>query len=104
MVFYTLLSIKVDLVVSTVIGYLSGTVASYLLNRKLTFRVLDQPIRRLILFFATAALGSALSAILILLGTQTTNFSALLIKVATLPVVAVFQFVLNKTWTFRIGN
>jgi putative flippase GtrA len=86
---------------STVIGYCSGTLLSFLLNRSLTFKVLDKPIRRLALFFGTGLAGLTLSALLMFLGQLATALSPELIKALSIPPVAVFQYLLNKKLTFK---
>ena len=104
LVFNLLWSLKINSVVSTVTGYMAGTVASFLINRKITFRVLDKPMRRLTLFFGTAILGSGISAALIFVGENLTNLNAPTLKIITLPIVAATQFLINKRITFSSKN
>jgi len=83
------------------IGYAAGTLASFLLNRHFTFRTYDRALQRLALFFGTALVGYLVSSALLYLMVSMLLWSPLLSKLATLAVVLVLQFSLNRAITFR---
>ncbi|MEQ1531824.1 MAG: GtrA family protein [Methylococcales bacterium] len=83
------------------IGYLAGTLVSFVLNRKITFGVRDQLFRRLALFLGVASLGFLTSALLLWGIVDILKIDARLAKLITLPVVVVLQFSLNRLITFR---
>lgn len=83
------------------IGYLSGTLVSFVLNRKITFGVRDQVSRRLALFLGVAGLGYLVSAALMWLFVERFIIDERVAKILTLPVVVVLQFSLNRWITFR---
>lgn len=82
-------------------GYLSGTVVSFLLNRELTFQVLDKAFYRFIVFTGVAFLGYLLSALLLFVFVESAFLHAKPAKLLTLPIIAVFQFTINRKITFR---
>lgn len=82
-------------------GYLAGTLVSFVLNRKITFAMPDQIIRRLVLFLAVAATGYLASALLLWILVDLTRIDAVYAKVLTLPLVVILQFTLNRWITFR---
>lgn len=86
---------------ANIAGYALGTLVSFLLNRLLTFKIHDQVGRRLALFFAVAGIGWAASALLLLLLVGWAGLDEALAKAATLPMVAILQFTLNRRITFR---
>ena len=47
--------------VANAIGYATGTLLSFTLNRVFTFKVFDNPVRRLVIFVAVAAAGLSVS-------------------------------------------
>ena len=101
-VFYILLFVFFqDPIFSTVIGYLSGTLLSFSLNRLLTFRVMNRFYVRMVLFFLTAITGALISASLVFASEFFFQIDPSESRLWTIPPVAVFQFLINKTITFR---
>lgn len=83
------------------IGYASGTVISFLLNRHFTFQTYDRALQRLGLFLLTALLGYLMSSALLWLFIGKFFIHPIVAKLATLFFVLVFQFSINKAITFR---
>lgn len=86
---------------ANLVGYASGTLASFLLNRHYTFQTYDDPWRRLALFLGTAAVGYAASALALWLLVERAGLEPFMAKLATLFLVLVIQFSLNRAVTFR---
>jgi putative flippase GtrA len=90
------------LILATTAGYLVGAVVNYVLNRRITFahsRAGHEAIPR----FATVVLaGMALNAgIMALLERLVPGVDYLLRQCAATGAVLIFNFVLNRAWTFR---
>lgn len=108
---------------ANVLGYLSGTLISFFLNRKITFDVCDNLVRRLIIFIGVAVIGFLVSALMLWLMVDiwsvqakiakfialpnyfyqvfgTDKADAKIAKLLTLPVVVIIQFFLNRRITF----
>lgn len=100
-VYYTALSSGVWYQLANVFGYFSGTLVSFFLNRKLTFDIHDQVLRRLMVFFGVAAIGFSASALLLWLLVEAISVDARVAKLLTLPLVVALQFSLNRSITFR---
>ena len=106
------------------LGYLSGTLISFFLNRKITFGVNDNMIRRLSIFIGVAVVGFLASSFLLWLMIDVISISAeiskavtlpnylfknldaneadaRLAKLLTLPIVVIIQFSLNRQITFK---
>lgn len=89
---------------ANVAGYASGTLLTFLLNAHFNFRVTDKLARRMACCFGIAFLGLALSAVLlhVLIGRYHANpYCA---KAATLVVVVLLQYNLNRLYSFRKSN
>lgn len=82
-------------------GYAVGTLASFILNRHFTFQVYDRALRRLGLFFGAALVGYLVSSALLWVLVSAMGYPPLPSKIATLAVVLVLQFSLNRAVTFR---
>jgi len=82
-------------------GYASGTLLSFILNAKFNFRVTDKLALRLISFFGVAFLGWLVSAALLNLLIGHYGFDKYLSKFATLVVVVLLQYNLNRRLSFR---
>jgi putative flippase GtrA len=83
------------------LGYLAGTLMSFFLNRIFTFGMRDRMLQRLAMFLAIAGTGFAASALLLWLLVQLAHLDPRIAKLATLPVVVVLQFSLNRRITFN---
>lgn len=86
---------------ANILGYLSGTLASFLLNRKITFDVRDNIVRRLTMFFGVAAIGFSASALMLWWMVDVMAVDARIAKLLTLPIVVIIQFSMNRQITFR---
>lgn len=100
LIYYLALEFGLWYQTANVFGYLSGTVVSFILNRKITFGVHDKVPRRLALFLGVAAIGFSTSALLLWLLVDVMSVDAKIAKLLTLPVVVVIQFTMNRRITF----
>lgn len=96
----------VNLIVATTVGYVVGAVVNYLLNRRFTFSTSRTGHEAAVPRFATVALaGMALNAgIMALLARLAPEVNFLLRQCVATGIVLVFNFVLNRQWTFRHGD
>lgn len=78
----------------------AGIINNFLLNTKYNFKKSDHLWKRFALFYGVGALGLLLSEVLILLFHYGAGLDDLWAKLATLPFVLVFQFLLNKRFSF----
>jgi putative flippase GtrA len=100
-VYYTTLGFDVFYVYANALGYLIGTLVSFILNRKITFGITDKVSLRLALFLCVALAGFSISAMLLWLLVYFFYVTEQIAKLLTLPVVVVVQFFLNKWLTFN---
>jgi len=89
---------------ANVLGYISGTLVSFFLNRIFTFGVRDQMVRRLFFFLGVATIGFSASAMLLWLLVDVAHIDARWAKLLTLPLVVVLQFSLNRRITFNANK
>ena len=83
------------------VGYAGGTLLSFLLNAKFNFRVTDKIALRLLSFFTIAGLGWLSSAGLLHVLVGRYGCDKYLAKFATLIVVVLLQYNLNRWLSFR---
>ena len=76
-----------------------GIFMSFFLNRKYNFKKTDKVLKRFLLFYATGILGLLLSQGILWLGTVT-PFSVTIVKIASVLIVAVVQFLINRILAF----
>ncbi|RZU33090.1 GtrA family protein [Blastococcus saxobsidens] len=86
--------------IATAISTSAGITNNFLLNSYLNFRKRDGMLRRFARFYSVGLLGIALVAVLLLVFHTWLGVDANIVKVASMPVVAVVQFFLNKRWSF----
>lgn len=90
-----------DYQAANAVGYASGTLLSFILNAKLNFRVTDKIALRLLSFFSVAFLGWLVSAGLLHLLIGRFGGNKYFSKAATLVVVVLLQYNLNRWLSFR---
>ena len=90
-----------DYQAANAVGYSSGTLLSFILNARFNFRVTDKIPLRLVSFFSIAFLGWLVSAGLLHLLIGRFSFDKYLSKFATLIVVVLLQYNLNRLLSFR---
>jgi putative flippase GtrA len=87
--------------IANVISYACGTLLSFVLNRAITFRVMDAPLRRLATFFAVAFAGYLLSAASLQAMVAWLHWDKLIAKLVSIVVVVLTQYTLNSRVTFK---
>jgi len=101
LIYYTALTFGAWYQAANILGYLSGTLVSFFLNRKITFNVRDRVAHRLVIFIGVAAVGFSASALMLWLMVDIWAMDAKIAKLLTLPVVVAIQFLLNRQLTFN---
>jgi len=99
-IFSTLVFLGVYYQAANAVGYASGTVLSFILNRRYTFDVRDAPWRRFAMFVGVACFGYGLSSAALWLLVSSIQLPPIPAKVITLALVLVVQFSLNSIVTF----
>ena len=99
--YFIALKLGIGYQVANALGYVSGTLVSFFLNRKFTFGIHDKVAQRLALFMGMAGIGFAVSAFMLWLMVGIGHFDPRISKLFTLPVVVLLQFTLNRLITFR---
>lgn len=92
---------SVRYIVANVISCGTGILCSFLLNRKYNFQVTDHTFRRMIIFFAVGVFGLLLSSLLLHFCIEDLKWNELFSKVASIVIVVIIQFLLNKYISFR---
>lgn len=87
--------------IANIISYACGTLLSFALNRAITFRVLDAPLRRLATFFAVAGAGYVLSSASLYAMIEWAHWDKLVAKAASIVIVVLTQYTLNARITFK---
>ena len=90
-----------DYQAANAVGYASGTLLSFVLNAKFNFRVQDKIALRLLSFFGVAFLGWLASAATLHVLIENFQCNKYLAKAATLFVVVLLQYNLNRLISFR---
>jgi putative flippase GtrA len=100
-VYFISLRLGIFYMYANALGYLSGTIISFILNRKITFGVSNKVLLRLAIFLCVALFGFSMSAVMLWFLINFFLVSEQIAKLFTLPVVMALQFFLNKQLTFN---
>jgi putative flippase GtrA len=82
-------------------GYLAGGIVSYVLNRLFTYDAGRSHLDALWRFAIVAAIGSALTWVLMSLLTRWLGWHYLLLQLITTGIVLTWSFFAHKYWSFR---
>jgi putative flippase GtrA len=88
-------------IVVNIVSVHCGVVCSFTLNRQFNFKVKDQPIKRFVTFYIVAMIGLLISSLLLVQFIEKAGLDTKLAKALTILITAVFQFIMNKTITFK---
>jgi len=103
-VFTILHKLGVPYLIANVISTHVGIICSFLLNRHYNFKVKDKTKMRFLSFYIIGLIGLAISSGLLYLAVDCYHFNEIYAKIATIIVVALFQFILNKFITFKTSK
>ena len=78
-----------------------GIFTSFVLNRSLNFKVKNKTAIRFLSFYAIGLIGLAISELMLYLMVTVGHLNEIVCKIASIVVVALIQFILNKYITFR---
>lgn len=85
---------------ATTAGFLVGALINYILNYRFTFRSSKRHSEALSKFLLVAAVGAVLNYAIMQGGLTYTSLHYLLIQVVATGVVLLWNFIVNKRWTF----
>ena len=91
---------SVNIFLANALSVTTGIAISFSLNRKYNFKKEDKILRRALFFFSIGLVGLGLSQMILWIG-DLLGYRTLLVKFCSIFIVAAFQFLLNKTITFR---
>jgi UDP-galactopyranose mutase len=102
LVFFILRRLQWNLYAANFIGVNLGICCSFLLNSFFNFRITNKIFIRALRFFLIGYLGLLLSMGIMYIGIDILGYQDMIIKIISVFLVALFQFLLNKFITFRI--
>ncbi len=103
---YTVLVQVVGLqyLLSNCISVLGGITTSFILNRNYNFKVKDHAKRRFSIFLTVGLCGLVMSNIILYLCIDVWSMNKLISKLLSIVLVVLFQFLINKYFTFKPSN
>ena len=101
---YTLLGLIIPFLIANIISVHCGIICSFLLNRNFNFKVKDKTKRRFLSFYLVGLSGLGISELLLWIFSTRMGLNHLSVKLATVVIVALYQFLLNKYVTFKTEN
>ena len=86
------------------ISVLGGITTSFILNRNYNFKVKDHAKRRFSIFLTVGLCGLVMSNIILYLCIDVWSMNKLISKLLSIVLVVLFQFLINKYFTFKPSN
>lgn len=101
LVFIILSQTNLNMYISNFISVNVGIGISFFLNTYLNFKLIDNLKTRFIKFFSVGYIGLLISTLLLYIGTQLLSLNEIVVKIASIIIVAAIQFILNKLITYK---
>ena len=101
---YALLCNVMPYVWANVIGFHTGIVCSFLLNRSYNFKKTDNPVMRFTAFYIIQLVCLGLNTLSLYLFVDLGHWSPIIGKCFATAITAILPFFLNKYYTFRTVN
>ena len=92
---------SIHYIVANVISCTTGILCSFLLNRQYNFKVTDHAMQRMIVFVSVGIFGMFLSSVILHFFIDNLHWDELISKLASIVIVVLIQFLLNKYISFR---
>ena len=99
--FFGLRTIGINLFLANFIGINVGITLSFLLNTFLNFKQTDHLIKKAVSFFSVGYIGLCISMLIMWLFVEQLKWNEIWVKIASIIIVAIIQFILNKLITYR---
>ena len=90
----------VDPVFASSFGFVVGAVINYILNYQFTFQSDKRHTEALTKFLIVAIIGAAINGFIMYIGVENTQINYLIVQIFATCVVLLWNFVLNRLWTF----
>ena len=103
-VYVILTHIGINELIANLISVNIGIACSFIFNSIITFKMTDKKLKRGIKFFFFVYCGLGLSTLILFIGTKVFYINEIVVKLISIFIVALFQFILNKLITFRGEN
>ena len=92
---------NVTAVISTLVSISMATIIGFFLNALINFRVNDRLVLRFISYAAVSGVGMVISSVMLYVLHDMQGFDGNVIKVISLPVIFLVQYILNSRISFR---
>ena len=90
--------------IATTAGFIVGAIINYILNYHITFRSNKRHAEALSKFLLIALVGAVLNYGIMHVGITYTPFHYLIVQITATGCVLLWNFALNKLWTFNTKN
>jgi putative flippase GtrA len=91
---------RVDPVFASSFGFVVGAVINYILNYHFTFNSSKRHREALTKFLIAATIGAGINGCIMYAGVENTNINYLVIQIFATGIVLLWNFIVNKLWTF----
>lgn len=91
---------SVDPVFASSFGFVVGAIINYILNYHFNFQSDKRHTEALTKFLIVAIIGAAINGFIMYIGIENTQINYLIVQIFATCVVLLWNFVLNKLWTF----
>ncbi|MBT8127016.1 MAG: GtrA family protein [Gammaproteobacteria bacterium] len=89
-----------DPVIASCLGFVVGALINYILNYHFTFQSEKRHREALTKFLLVAIAGAGINGVIMYIGVENTQFNYLLVQIFATTVVLLWNFIVNKLWTF----
>jgi putative flippase GtrA len=92
--------LEVSPIIATTVGFVIGATINYLLNYHITFSSKKRHGEAFTRFFLVALAGAIINLLIMMAGMKLLHVHYLMIQIFATAMVLLFNFLLNRRWTF----
>ncbi len=93
--------VHIAAVISTIISISLATIVGFTLNALINFKVTDKLLLRFLSYASVSGVGMAISSAMLYIFHDLHGFDGNLIKIISLPIIFLVQYILNTVVSFR---
>ena len=90
----------VDPVFASSFGFVVGAIINYILNYHFTFQSDKRHTEALAKFLIVATIGAGINGFIMYIGVENTSINYLVVQIFATGIVLLWNFIVNKLWTF----
>lgn len=93
---------NINYLIANIFSVNAGIITSFILNRNFNFKIKDNVANRFLSFYLVGLFGLLISFVILFAMVELLHYNEQIIKIVSIVIIALIQFLLNKFITFKV--